>query len=71
MLPGLWAAPPYLDRWRTSAVSTPAQTTKSRLAELVALGITIPDAAERIGITKGRAYSIWAEIKRELGPQAA
>lgn len=52
-------------------MSTPAQTTKSRLAELVALGIAIPDAAERIGITKGRAYAIWAEIKRELGPQAA
>lgn len=52
-------------------MSKPALTSKSRLAELVSLDITIADAAERIGITKGRAYAIWAEIKRELGPQAA
>lgn len=41
-------------------MSKPALTTKSRLAELVARDITIADAAERIGITKGRAYAIWA-----------
>jgi hypothetical protein len=49
----------------------PVLSSKSRLAELVSLDISIADAAERIGITKGRAYAIWAEIKRELGPQAA
>lgn len=52
-------------------MSIPAQSSKSRLAELVSLDISIPDAAARIGITKNRAYAIWAEIKRELGPQAA
>lgn len=52
-------------------MSTPAQTSKSRLAELVSLDINIPEAAARIGISRNRAYAIWAEIKRELGPQAA
>lgn len=52
-------------------MSLPAQTSKSRLAELVSLDVAIPDAAARIGITRNRAYAIWAEIKRELGPQAA
>lgn len=52
-------------------MSKPALTSKSRLAELVSLEITIADAAERIGITKGRAYALWAEIVADLGPQAA
>lgn len=52
-------------------MSKPALTSKSRLAELVSLDITIADAADRMRISRNYAYALWAEIKRELGPQAA
>jgi hypothetical protein len=44
---------------------------KSRLAELVSLDIAIADAADRMRISRNYAYALWAEIKRDLGPQAA
>lgn len=44
---------------------------KSRLAELISLDMTVPAAAERMMLTRNYAYALWAEIKRDLGPQAA
>lgn len=43
---------------------------KDRLAELVSMGLELPDAAARMGVTRNYVYALWAEIKRELGPQA-
>lgn len=47
------------------------QIRKNRLAELVSMGIEVADAAVRMRLTKGYCYALWAEIKRDLGPQAA
>ena len=41
-----------------------------RLAELVSQGLEVRDAAIRMRVTKGYAYALWADIKRNLGWQA-
>lgn len=40
------------------------------LAELVANGLTIPTAAERMGFSHQRGYQMWADIRADLGWQA-
>lgn len=44
---------------------------KDKLADFVSRGLTVAQAALRMGISESNAYRLWAEIKRELGPQAA
>lgn len=40
------------------------------LAELVANGLGVNAAGEKLGLTKGRTARLWAAIKTGLGPQA-
>lgn len=43
---------------------------KTRLAELVANGLGVNAAGDRLGLTKGEAAVAWRSIKRDLGAQA-
>ena len=44
---------------------------KSQLAELVAEGVPLHEAGQRmLGLTKGQTARAWAEIRADLGAQA-
>lgn len=48
-----------------------AKRRMDRLAELVANGLGVNAAGDRLGLTKGEASATWKRIKRGLGEQAA
>lgn len=44
--------------------------TMDRLADALALGLSIRDAAERIGVSYDQANAVFQRMKRKLGWQA-
>jgi len=46
-------------------------TTKDALADLIADGLEVPEACQRLGLAKSAGYKYLAEMKAELGAQAA
>lgn len=44
---------------------------KNRLAQLVADGMTVAEAGQSLGTTKGQTSRLWQNIKLDLGWQAS
>lgn len=55
---------------RRSQISARARKRMDDLAQLVADGLTITQAACALGMTKGEQARSWANIKKALGAQA-
>ena len=45
-------------------------TREDQLAALVADGVSITEAGERMGLTKGQTSRVWQNVKRRMGGQA-
>lgn len=56
--------------WRTTDQEGSGMTREDQLAALVADGVSITEAGERMGLTKGQTSRVWQNVKRRMGGQA-